>query len=389
MTTQELEAPLLDHDAGFSGHRGLNIVRGEGAHVFDDEGRRYLDATSMYGVASLGHAHPAISAALVEQSARLIACFASYGNDRRTELQNQLAELLAPLDKIFLCNSGTEAVEAAIKIARASTGRTEVVALTGAFHGRTLGSLSATSRSKHRDAFEPLVPGFTHVRMGDLDALDQALNERVGLFIVEVVQGEGGVKPLGHDYLRAASALCKERGILFAVDEVQTGFGRTGRWFAYQHAELEPDLVCMAKGLAGGVPIGAVAFNSARASLSPGSHGSTFGGNPLSAAAALAVLKTLRDESLVERAATHGTRLLTLSNELLASVDSVRAIRGQGLMVGIELKVSAVPLQRALQDRGFLVLGAGPRVLRLLPPLTTSWEELETLARAIAGELGR
>lgn len=375
------------HDAGFAGHRGLVLTRGEGCHVIDDAGRCYLDATSMYGVASLGHAHPALTTAIAEQAGTLISCFASYANDRRAELQARLVELLDPLDRIFLCNSGTESVEAAIKVARATTGRSGAVALIAGFHGRTMGALSATFRPRHKDAFGPHLAGFTHVRPGDLEALDAALTEDVGLVLVEVVQGEGGVRPLDGAYLRAVQALCRERGALFAVDEVQTGVGRTGRWFAYRHHGLDPDLVCLAKGLGGGVPIGALAFRASQVDLAAGSHGSTFGGNPLSAAAAIAVLDALAAEGLVERAADHGRRLVERLDTLLEGSSIVRAVRGLGLMIGIELTVASAPIQRRLQQRGFLVLGAGPRVLRLLPPLTITWDELEGLATAVAEEV--
>ena len=386
MTTTTLRRPRFD--AGFAGYRGLDVVRGEGPFVFDAEGRRYLDATSMYGVASLGHGHPDLAVAVSEQAHNLVSCFASYGNDRREQLFEALQRITG-LDRFFLCNSGTEAVEAAIKLARRATGRPGVVALSGAFHGRTLGSLSATFRGKHRDAFQPLLDGFTHVRPGDAEGLDAALGPAVGMLLVEIVQGEGGVRPVDAAFLRTARTLCRERGILFAVDEVQTGVGRTGDWFAYAPLDLDPDLVCMAKGLGGGVPVGALGFRESVARLDVGSHGSTFGGNPLACAAALCVLETIERDGLLAQVKENGSRLLELFEGLLQrrGQSAVREVRGAGLMVGIELFESAVPLQQRLQEAGFLVLGAGPRVLRLLPPLVTPWEELERLAHAIAWEL--
>ena len=281
MTTAPLIGNPVQHDAGFAGFRGLTLLRGEGSFVTDSCGKRFFDGTSMYGVASLGHGHAGLAAALSTQAQTLISCFGSFANNRRTELQLRLTNLLSPLDRIFLCNSGTEAVEAAIKMARATTGRSQTVALTGAFHGRTLGALSATFRGLHRDAFGPLVTGFTHVRPGDLEALDAALSDQVALFLFEPVQGEDGVKIIDSNYLLEAQRICRERGILFVADEVQTGIGRTGLMFGYQHADLEPDVVCLAKGLGGGVPIGAVAFRGEQVNLNGGSHGSTFGGNPL------------------------------------------------------------------------------------------------------------
>lgn len=375
-------------DAAFAGHRGLDLVRGEGSFVFDRAGRSFLDATSMYGVASLGHAHPALAAAISRQASQLVACFASYGNDQRDGLLARLQRLAAPLERAFLCNSGTEAVEAALKIARRASGRPGVVALGGAFHGRTLGALSATFRSKHRDAFRPLLDGFVHVRPGDADALDRALDENVGTMIVEVIQGEGGVRPVDPEYLRMARELCRERGVLFCVDEVQTGIGRTGEWFAHTRHELDPDIVCLAKGLGGGVPIGATLFREEH-SPGVGAHGSTFGGNPLACAAATAVIDTLDERDRMGEVAENGARLLELLEELLVSaeVQGVRAVRGAGLMIGIELAGPAIPIQKRLQEQGFLVLGAGPRVLRLLPPLTTPWVELERLAHAITSTI--
>ena len=381
------ESLLLDptrHDAGFAGNRGPEIVRGRGAFVFDATGRRYLDATSMYGVASLGHAHPELARAIGHQAGQLVSCFASFGNDRRAALQARLARILAPLDRFFLCNSGTEAVEAAIKVARSTTGRPGVIALSGGFHGRTMGALSATHQPRHRDVFQPLLEGFCHVRAGDLERFETALDETVGLVIVEPIQGEGGVRVLDDRYLREVAHRTKQAGALLAIDEVQTGVGRTGRMFGFQHAGLEPDLVCLAKGLGGGVPIGALAFRDGQVNLRGGAHGSTFGGNPLACAAALTVLEVIERDGLVERAAELGSHLLArLRDGMQPGQGRVRDVRGRGLMIGIELVDSAVPVQRALQERGFLVLGAGPRVVRLLPPLVTPQEELDRLAAAL------
>ena len=389
MNATQIQSDPTQFDANFAGHRGLTFVRGEGSFVFDAEGRPYFDGTSMYGVASVGHGHPQLAQAIADQAGQLMSCFASFGNDKRALLQAKLACLLAPMDRIFLCNSGTEAVEAAIKLARSTTGRTGTVALTGAFHGRTLGALAATFRGKHRDAFAPLPPDFTHVRAGDLDALDTALTDEVALLILEPVQGEGGVRPLDSAYLQGAAALCEERGVLLCVDEVQTGVGRTGRWFGYQHAGITPDMVCLAKGLGGGFPIGALAFRGDRVTIGKGSHGSTFGGNPLACAAALQVLEIFEREALVHHVADVGQRALDLLQQRLGHSDRVRAIRGRGFLIGIELKAASVPIQRALQARGFLTLGAGPRVLRLLPPLTATWPELEQLCQAIVEEILR
>lgn len=372
------------HDARFSGHRGIELVRGAGAYVWDAQGRRYLDATSMYGVAVLGHAHPGLAAAIGAQAERLVSCFASYGNDQRERLCAELARILAPLDRVFLCNSGTEAVEAAIKVARVGTGRDGVVALQRGFHGRTLGALSATHRPSHRDPFGSLLAGFEHVPAGDVEALAQALTEDVGLLLVEVVQGEGGVRPLVPEYLRRAQELCRESGALFAIDEVQTGWGRTGAWCSYRHHGLDPDLVCLAKGLAGGMPMGALALRASLADLPGGAHGSTFGGNPLCCAAAMATIDVIESEGLIDRARELGVWLDRLIRDRLDGVPAVRAIRAYGLMVGIDLRVRTQAVQRGLQERGFLVLGAGPTTLRLLPPLVVEQAALIELADALA-----
>ncbi|MEW6742334.1 MAG: acetylornithine/succinylornithine family transaminase [Planctomycetota bacterium] len=375
------EALEQAHGSGAYGSRGLTIVRGRGATVYDKDGRAYIDCTAMYGVASLGHAHPALVQAIREQGERLMVCFGSFANDRRAALFTELAALLAPCGRFFLCNSGTEAVEAALKLARLTTGRAKVVAAMQGFHGRTMGALSATHKPDYRLPFEPLVPGFEHVAYNDVAALERAVTPEVGAVILEPVQGEGGVRPAEPAFVQAAAQLCRERGAMFIVDEVQTGFGRTGRWFGYQHYDVEPDLVCLAKGMAGGFPMGAVALGPRVARLAQGQHGSTFGGNPLACAAALAVIRVMREESLPERAAELGAVLLDRLRTLVGK--RVREVRGVGLMIGIELRERALAFQKVLQDRGVLVLGAGPTVLRLLPPLVIERQEIDEAAEVL------
>lgn len=362
------------HGAGVYGSRGLVLVRGEGCTVWDEAGRAYLDCTAMYGVAALGHAHPGLAAALAEQAGRLVSCFGSWANDRRAELLARLAGHLDPLNRIFLCSSGSEAVEAALKLARLTTGRVGVVALQGAFHGRTLGALSATFRRDHRRPFEPLLPDFLHVPRDDPEALDAAVQDHVGALLLEPVQGEGGVRVLSRAFLAEAQRLCRERGALLIADEVQTGFGRTGRWFGYQHAGLEPDMVCLAKGMGGGFPMGAVALGPRAGTFRPGLHGSTFGGSPLGCAAALATLEAMEAGDLPARAADVGAWALDRLRALHSP--RIREVRGLGLMIGIELRERSAPIQKALQECGVLVLGAGPNVLRMLPPLVITREEL-------------
>ncbi|GBC85312.1 [LysW]-aminoadipate semialdehyde transaminase [bacterium HR11] len=372
------------HGIGVFALRGITLVRGEGAVVWDDRGRSYIDCTSAHGVAVLGHCHPAVVAAIREQAGRLMNCTGIFANDQRAALMQELAALLpAGMDRFFFCNSGAEAVEAALKIARVVTSRRGVVAARGGFHGRTMGALSATWEPHYRKPFEPLVRGFRHVRYNDPAALDRALTDDVGAVLLEVVQGEGGVRLGDPTYLQTAQALCRERGALFILDEVQTGFGRTGRMFALEHYGLEPDIVCLGKGIAGGFPMGAVALGPRVQNLAVGQHGSTFGGNPLACAAARAALRTLQGENLPQQAAEKGAYLLERLRDLQKRKRLVREVRGLGLMVGVELRVKVAPFLQALQERGVLAINAGPTVLRLLPPLVIGYDQLDRVVAAL------
>lgn len=364
------------HACGAYAKRGVAIVKGSGARVWDAGGRQYIDCSSGHGVATLGHAHPDLVEAISSQARLLITCPETYFNDRRAALLERLARLMPDgVDRFFLCNSGAEAVEAAIKFARLSTGRTEIVAMRRGFHGRTLGALSATWNPAYREPFEPLVPGFRHVAFGDVDAVSAAVDGRTAAVIVEIVQGEGGVRTQPTPYFKAVAELCASRGALLIVDEVQTGFGRTGRWFAFEHHALTPDLVCMGKAIAGGVPMGAVGIGPRVGRIPTGSHGSTFGGNPLACAAALAAIEACERDGLVSRAAEIGERARMRLEGLPARV--VREVRVSCAMIGIELRVRATPLLAALLARGVLALPAGNTVLRLLPPLVISDDELD------------
>jgi len=370
------------HTSGVYPKRDLEVVRGEGARVWDASGRAYIDCVGGHGVAIVGHCHPAVVAAIREQAGRLITCPEVFYNDRRAELLARLAEL-APegLARAFLCNSGAEAVEGAIKFARLATGRPGIVATMRGFHGRTLGALSATWEPKYREPFLPLVPGFSHVPFDNLEKLAAAVSDETAAVLVEVVQGEGGVRPASVGYLAGAAELCHARGALLIVDEVQTGLGRTGRLWACQHHAVVPDILCLGKGLAGGVPMGAVLLGPRIPSLPQGVHGSTFGGNPLACAAALAALDVIEGEELPARSARLGAWLL----DELRKIESprIREVRGLGLMVGIELKEKVQPYLVALQERGVLALPAGPTVLRLLPPLVIEQADLEAVVAAI------
>ena len=350
------------------------------------QGRAYIDATSGYGVTPLGHAHPRVVDAIRRQSERMIACPAIFANDTRAEYTSSLVDVLpGSLDRVFLCNSGTEAVEGALKLARLATGRPGIVALNRGFHGRTFGALSATHAQAYRAPFEPLLQPVRHVPADDIDALDAAVDKDVGAVVLELVQGEGGVHPLSHDYVREASRIARDRGAMLIVDEVQTGFGRTGTLFACDGWDLTPDLLCLGKGIAGGVAMGAVAFGETIGRPPVGSHGSTFGGNPLACAAASATLDVLVRERLAQRAATVGRSLLDRLSRL--PLDVVREVRGAGLMIGVELRTRATPFLKALQARGVLALPAGSTVIRLLPPLNVEEQHVDRIVEAIQAAL--
>jgi acetylornithine/LysW-gamma-L-lysine aminotransferase len=364
--------------------RPIRLVRGEGAVVYDDQGNRYIDCVGGIAVANIGHANPRLVAAITEQASRLISCPELFHNDvRAAYLERLVAALPAGLDRVFLCNSGTEAMEAAIKFARLSTGRTQIIAAMRGFHGRTFGALSATWDKSYRAPFEPLVPDYTHARYNDVAALDAAITDRTAAVILEVVQGEGGVRPANPVYLQAASWLCQERGALLILDEIQTGFGRTGRMWACEHAGITPDLLCLAKGIAGGIPMGATALGPRVATIPAGVHGSTFGGNPLACAAAIATLDELTERHLPERAAILGARLLERLQRHTASLAFVNEVRGLGLMIGIELRERVQPYLKKLAERGVLALTASPYVIRLVPPLVITDEQVEQVAAAL------
>lgn len=368
------------HSAGTYPMRDLVLVRGEGARVWDDHGHPYIDCVGGHGVSIVGHCHPQVTAAICEQAAQLVTCPGIFYSDRRATLLARLAEITG-LERAFLCNSGTEAVEGALKFARLSTGRAGIVATMRAFHGRTMGALSATWEKRYREPFMPLVPGFTHVPYDNLERMDRAVTDSTAAVLLEVVQGEGGVRPGSAEYLRGVRKLCDERGALLIIDEVQTGFGRTGRWFAFQHHDVEPDILCLAKGIAGGVPMGAIMLGPRVQGLHSGVHGSTFGGNPLACAAALATIDVIESQDLPARAAGKGSYLLDQLSAL--DVPVVREVRGLGLMIGIELRTRVRGYLEALIGEGVLALPAGPTVLRLLPPLVIEDADLDRVVAAL------
>jgi len=378
------------YTSGVYSKRPVVIERGSGAVLWDDQGREYLDCAAGHGVASIGHGRPEIAAALAAQAQRLITCPEIVYNDVRARLLERLARLTPQgLSRIFLCNSGTEAVEGALKFARIATGRTGIVATLRGFHGRTMGALSTTWEPHYREPFAPLVPGVSHVRYNDLAAAEAAINEQTAAVIIELVQGEGGVHIAAQEYVDGLASLCRERGALLIVDEVQTGFGRTGCLFACNHYDLQPDILCLAKSLAGGIPMGAVCLGprvTESGRITGSIHGSTFGGNPLACAAALATLDILEREALPQRSAALGALALERLRALRSPL--VREVRGRGLLLGVELNRRVQPYLEALLERGVLALPAGPNVIRLLPPLVITEEQLERVLDCLAEVLG-
>ena len=364
-------------------------MRGEGCWLFDSADRRYLDLSSAQGVAMLGHCHPSISEAICRQASVLISCPSFLYSDVRAELAAALVDVLpSHLPHVFLANSGAEAVDGALKFARLVTRRPSFVSTTKGFHGRTVGALSVTWEPKYREGFGPLLDA-SYVPFNNAAALERAVTDSTAAVIVEIVQGESGVNIGTPDFLHAAERLCRERGALLIVDEIQTGFGRTGRWFAVEHVGLAPDIMCLAKGLAGGFPIGALAYTErVRSALYQGAHGSTFGGSPLACAAGLAALQAYRGEALIEHSARLGALMLASLRKVLEGVAVVRDVRGLGLMLAIELRTKvAAALKTLMMEHGVIALPAGPTVLRLLPPLVITEAEIDLGVRAIAETL--
>jgi acetylornithine/LysW-gamma-L-lysine aminotransferase len=364
------------YSMGIIPKREVVIVRGHGARVWDEDGREYIDCVGGHGTANVGHCHPAIIDAITMQAQQLTICPEVFHNNVRAELLKILADISPEgLNQIFLCNSGTESIEAALKFARAATGRQEIIATMRGFHGRTFGALSATWNPKYRKPFEPLLSGFSHVKYNDIEAMEGAISEQTAAVILEIVQGEGGVRSGNGDYFQQVQNVCRERGALLIIDEVQTGFGRTGKMFACDHYDLRPDILCVAKAMAGGLPMGATLCTTAAAAVPLMSHGSTFGGNPVLCAASLATIRVIQEEMLAERAMEMGAYF----RECLESIRTpgVREIRGMGFLIGVELKGKVTPFLRGLMARGVMALPAGNTVLRFLPPLVISKEEID------------
>ena len=368
----------------------ITFARGEGAWLFDTDGNRFLDFTSSQGIAMLGYSHPDLAAALSRQAETLTSLSSFLYGEARGRFYAKLSEVLPDhLPYAFLLNSGTETIETALKLARITTGRANLVAASKAFHGRTSGSLALTWNARNLDVFGPLLPGVSHMPYNNVDALRDVVTEETAGVFLEVVQGEGGVNLGTPEFLQAVQQRCRETGALLIADEIQTGIGRTGKWFAIEHHGLKPDILCTAKGLGGGFPIGAVAFGDrVQEHIFVGVHGSTFGGNPLACAAGLAALTAYHQHDLIGHSARMGAYLLDALKDALRGIRLVREIRGLGLMIGIELRSRAAPILRTLlEDHRILLLNAGPRVLRLLPPLIITRQQADTVVAALAAVL--
>ena len=364
------------------GTPGVALVRGEGVHVWDEEGKRYLDFLGGIATNVLGHAHPVVVKAVSQQIAKLGHTSNLYAHEQGIELARKLQVMTGdPKAKVFFCNSGAEANEAAIKISRL-TGRTQIIAAEGGFHGRTMGALSITGQEPKRLPFKPLLTDVKFVKFGSIDALRKAISRKTAMVILEAIQGENGVVVPPNGYLRQVQALCDEFGVLLAIDAVQTGIGRTGEWFGFEHAGIHPNIITLAKGLGGGLPLGAmITMGSKTPNFKPGEHGSTFGGNPVSCAASNAVLDFIQKKDLLSKTRDAGD---FLKGELV-QIPGVQGVRGRGLLLGIELKGdTASTVQAKALSKGLLVNAPNKSIIRIAPSLTVKKRDLKEFVQLFA-----
>jgi LysW-gamma-L-lysine/LysW-L-ornithine aminotransferase len=366
------------------------ITKGKGALLWDINGREYVDCASSYGVAALGHCHPKVVAAVKAQAEQLITCHSCYYNDKRAEFIEKLVKITPKgLDKAFLSNSGAESVECAIKLARKYTGKTEIVALMGAFHGKTMGALSVTWDKKYREPFLPLIPEVKHVPPDNADKIREAITDKTAAVLMEPIRGEGGVRVPPDGYLQAVREICDEKGVLLIFDEVQTSFGRTGKLFGCQNWGVTPDVMCLAKPFAGGLPIGiTIAKENIMASLKIGEHSTTFSGSPLVCAAGCAAIDALIEEKLADKAAVNGKYFKSQLETLKAKHKIVKEVRGLGLMLGMELRYDVHNVILKALEKGVLVLDAGRTVVRLLPPLVITKAQIDKAVTVLDSVLG-
>ncbi len=392
MITNDMLADSQKYIMNTYGRQPLVLVKGRGTKVYDSDGREYLDFVSGVAVNNLGHCHPRVVVALQKQAQRLMHVSNHFHNEPQINLAKALVQH-SFADKAFFCNSGTEAVEAAIKLARRygrellKQDRYEIITMDGSFHGRTMGALTATGQKKFHNHFQPMLGGFRYVPFNDVKAVEEAVTEHTCAVLIEPIQGEGGVNVPSDGYLKALRDLCDRHHLLLILDEVQTGMGRTGRLFCYEHEAIKPDVAAIAKGLGSGMPIGAlIATDAAAQALSPGTHGSTFGGNPLACAAALASLETLLEDNIIIPSVGilgkyFEERLLALKKKYRF----IKDVRGKGLLLGLELEFEGKEIVTACLKEGFLINCTVDRVLRFMPPLIITEEEIDLLVRTLDG----
>jgi acetylornithine/LysW-gamma-L-lysine aminotransferase len=355
------------------------LTRGKGALVWDNYGKEYIDCASSYGVAAVGHCHPKIIDAIKTQAERLITCHSCYYNDKRSEFIKKLIQITPKgLDKAFLSNSGAESVECALKLARKATGKTEIIALMGSYHGKTMGALSTTWDKKYREPFMPLIPDIKHVPPDNSSKIDEAITEKTAAVLMEPIRGEGGIRVPPDNYLKEVREICTKKNILLILDEVQTSFGRTGRLFGCENWGVTPDIMCLAKPFAGGLPIGiTIAKENIMSTLKIGEHSTTFSGSPIVCAAGCAALDILVEEKLAEKAAINGKYFKEQLEGLASKYRIIKEVRGLGLMLGIELRYDVYGILSKTMSKGVLVIDAGRTVIRMLPPLIIAKSQID------------
>jgi acetylornithine/N-succinyldiaminopimelate aminotransferase len=383
MNTEEIMALDSNYVMNTYARQPIALKNGKGAVVWDVEGRSYIDCVAGIAVNNLGHAHPRLANTICKQAQKLIHTSNLY----YIEEQVKLAELLAnisPHSKSFFCNSGAEANEGAIKLARKYTNKGEIIAMENSFHGRTITTISATGQKKYQEGFEPLSPGFKHVPYGEVDAVAEAISKETAAVLVEPVQGEGGVIMPPDGYLEDLKNLCHENNILLIFDEVQTGFGRTGKMFASQTFKVTPDITTLAKAIAGGFPMGAIMANyEVGAAFEPGDHAATFGGSPLACAAALKSIQIIQDEKLLQKSRENGSYFQEKLMSIMDDHDHVEDVRGVGLMLGMEMDRSCTKIVNNMREQGVLINCAAQKVLRFVPPLVISQEEIDSVTHRL------
>jgi len=379
-----------NHMANVYAKRPVVIVKGRGDLLWDQDGKEYIDCTGSYGSCIVGYCHPRVVQAIKDQSEKLTSCHGFMYNDSRSDLLQKIARIVPRgLQKVFLSNSGAEAVECALKLARKFTGRKEIIAMMGAYHGKTFGALSATWDKKYRDPYLPLLPGIRHVPFGNIEKLEENINAETAAVIAEPIQGESGVRVPPEGFVKELREVCDEKNVLLILDEVQTGFGRTGALFAFEREGIVPDITCLAKGVAGGVPIGlTLSKNEIMSSLKVGEHSTTYGGNPLACAAAAATIDVLEQENLPERARVEGEYFISKLNQLRDRHKIIREVRGRGLMIGVEARFEVLDLILGSLEKGILVLDAGRNVLRFLPPLVITRSHIDRTIEVLDEVIG-